>query len=199
MTIYVIEDHPLIREGMTMMFRRMRAGVNVAEMSTLGELESAVQLNGPPELICLDLSLGDTDGGVSAVERVRKNYPDVPLAVVSGSSIPDIEEQCLEAGADIYLDKKLEPSLMISTLRSIVVQPSEETESSEGDMRTLSKRQQELLVMLELGLNNREIGEKLGISEHTIKVHLWRLFKRLKVKSRMQTLTYARANGLLPR
>jgi DNA-binding NarL/FixJ family response regulator len=199
MTIYVIEDHPLIREGMTMMFRRMRAGVNVAEMSTLGELESAVQLNGPPELICLDLSLGDTDGGVSAVERVRKNYPDVPLAVVSGSSIPDIEEQCLEAGADIYLDKKLEPSLMISTLRSIVVQPSEETESSEGDMRTLSKRQQELLVMLDLGLNNREIGEKLGISEHTIKVHLWRLFKRLKVKSRMQTLTYARANGLLPR
>ena len=198
MTIYVIEDHPLLREGMTMMFRRMRAGVNVAEMSTLGELESAVQLHGSPVLICLDLNLPDTKG-VATVERVRKLYPDAPLAVISGNDNSDIEEKCLEAGADMYIDKGMDVSLMTTTLRPLLDPHSPEVDPSEGDMRTLSKRQQELLVLLDMGLNNREIGEKLGISEHTIKVHLWRLFKRLKVKSRMQTLTYARANGLLPR
>lgn len=198
MTIYVIEDHPLIREGMTMMFRRMRAGVNVAEMSTLGELESAVQLHGAPILICLDLNLPDTKG-VATVERARKLYPDTPLAVISGIDSDDIEEKCLEAGADMYIDKGMDVALMTTTLRPLLDPQSTEVDVSEGDLRTLSKRQQELLVMLDLGLSNRQISEKLGISEHTIKVHLWRLFKRLKVKSRMQTLTYARANGLLPR
>ena len=111
----------------------------------------------------------------------------------------DIEEKCLEAGADMYIDKGMDVALMTTTLRPLLDPQSTEVDVSEGDLRTLSKRQQELLVMLDLGLSNRQISEKLGISEHTIKVHLWRLFKRLKVKSRMQTLTYARANGLLPR
>ena len=61
----------------------------------------------------------------------------------------------------------------------------------------LSKRQKQLIVMLDRGLSNREIAEELGISEHTVKVHLWRLFRRLGVKSRTQTIHYARVHGLL--
>ena len=51
--------------------------------------------------------------------------------------------------------------------------------------------------MLDVGLSNREIADQLGISEHTVKVHLWRLFRRLGVKSRTQTLHFARRHGLL--
>ena len=51
--------------------------------------------------------------------------------------------------------------------------------------------------MLDQGLSNRDIAETLGISEHTVKVHLWRLFKRIGVNSRTQMLHYARVNGLL--
>ena len=61
----------------------------------------------------------------------------------------------------------------------------------------LSKRQKQLLVMLDRGLSNRDIAEQLQISEHTVKVHLWRLFRRLNVKSRTQTIHYARTHGLL--
>ena len=61
----------------------------------------------------------------------------------------------------------------------------------------LSKRQAQLIVMLDRGLSNREIADELGISEHTVKVHLWRLFRRLGVKSRTQTIHYARTHGLL--
>ena len=61
----------------------------------------------------------------------------------------------------------------------------------------LSKRQKQLIVMLDRGLSNREIADELGISEHTVKVHLWRLFRRLGVKSRTQTIHYARTHGLL--
>jgi DNA-binding NarL/FixJ family response regulator len=61
----------------------------------------------------------------------------------------------------------------------------------------LSKRQKQLIVMLDRGLSNREIADELGISEHTVKVHLWRLFRRLGVKSRTQTIHYARIHGML--
>ena len=61
----------------------------------------------------------------------------------------------------------------------------------------LSKRQKQLIIMLDRGLSNRDIAAELEISEHTVKVHLWRLFRRLDVKSRTQTLHCARMNGLL--
>ena len=61
----------------------------------------------------------------------------------------------------------------------------------------LSKRQKQLILMLDRGMSNRDIAAELDISEHTVKVHLWRLFRRLGVKSRTQTLHYARTHGLL--
>jgi DNA-binding NarL/FixJ family response regulator len=51
--------------------------------------------------------------------------------------------------------------------------------------------------MLDQGMSNRDIATELDISEHTVKVHLWRLFRRLGVKSRTQTIHYARMHGLL--
>ena len=65
-----------------------------------------------------------------------------------------------------------------------------------GDIK-LSKRQKQLILMLDRGLSNRDIAAELSISEHTVKVHLWRLFRRLGVKSRTQTLHFARQHGLL--
>ena len=70
-------------------------------------------------------------------------------------------------------------------------------EEADGAPTKLSKRQKQLILMLDQGLSNRDIAEALGISEHTVKVHLWRLFKRIGVNSRTQMLHYARVNGLL--
>lgn len=200
MTIYVIDDHPLMREALTMLLRRMRPGVAVVDVSTLGALEEAVRSHGPAELFCLDLMLPDVNG-VEGIEKVHKAYPGVPLAVISSQDSVDYEERCVQAGADIFLEKKLDMTEMGAALR-LLLNPEtifDADAAEEGSTPVLSRRQQELLVMLEQGLTNREIGEKLGISEHTIKVHLWRLFKRLDVKSRTQALNYARTHGLLLR
>jgi len=60
----------------------------------------------------------------------------------------------------------------------------------------LSRRQKELIPMLNKGLTNREIADSLNLSEHTVKVHLWRFFKKLKVNSRTRLLYVLRGNGL---
>jgi DNA-binding NarL/FixJ family response regulator len=195
MTLYVIDDHPLMREAVVMLLRRMRSGAEVVELDRLGGIEESIKARGAPELFCLDLKLPDTLG-VSGIIELKKRYPDTPLAVLSASPASDSEEQCIEAGADIYIEKSSGASEIGAALRALLVADSGFEELAPTDNK-LSKRQKQLIVMLDRGLSNREIAEELGISEHTVKVHLWRLFRRLGVKSRTQTIHFARTHGLL--
>ena len=192
--MYVIDDHPLMREAIVMLLRRVRPGTELIELSQLSELEPAIAKGSAPELFCLDLKLPDTLG-LSGVRLVSNQFPDVPLAVISATPASDMEEWCREAGADVYIEKSAGAAEIVNALR-LMLQGDSEMGGLE-DITRLSKRQKQLLIMLDEGLSNREIAERLGISEHTVKVHLWRLFRRLGVKSRTQTLHYARMNGLL--
>lgn len=198
MAIYVIDDHPLMRDAIVMLLRRVKPGSEVVELSQLSDLEAAVAQHGEPDILCLDLKLPDTIG-ISGVKVLRAGYPNVPLAVISATPAVDVEEWCREAGADVYIEKSAGASEIAATLRAML-QPDGQGDGEEGEGASetkLTKRQRQLIVMLDEGLSNRDIAERLGISEHTVKVHLWRLFRRLGVKSRTQTLHYARLNGLL--
>jgi DNA-binding NarL/FixJ family response regulator len=195
MTLYVIDDHPLMREAVVMLLRRLRPGANVVELDRMGGIESAVKQHGNPDLITLDLKLPDTTGA-SGVHELKKRFPETPLAVLSASPASDAEEQCIEAGADIYIEKSSGAMEIGNALRALLSADGKFEELTPTDNK-LSKRQKQLIVMLDRGLSNREIADELGISEHTVKVHLWRLFRRLGVKSRTQTIHYARTHGLL--
>jgi DNA-binding NarL/FixJ family response regulator len=199
MTVYVIDDHPLMRDALTMLLHRVKPGLKIIPIHKLNVVESTVEKNGAPELFCLDLQLPDTLG-MSGVQVLKAKYPDVPLAVVTSSSASEFEERCLEAGADAFIEKSDTPAQIIASLRSLLV--SEEDAATEdaaipAGPTKLSKRQKQLILMLDQGLSNRDIAEKLEISEHTVKVHFWRLFRRLGVNSRTQALHFARTNGWL--
>jgi DNA-binding NarL/FixJ family response regulator len=193
--LFVIDDHPLMREAVVMLLRRLRPGANVVELERLGGVNAAVRQHGKPDLICLDLKLPDTTG-TSGIHELKKLFPETPLAVLSASPASDSEESCIEAGADVYIEKSAGAQEISSAMRSLLSGDGGFEELSPADSK-LSKRQKQLIVMLDRGLSNREIADELGISEHTVKVHLWRLFRRLGVKSRTQTIHYARTHGML--
>jgi len=199
MTVYVIDDHPLMRDALTMLVHRVKPGLKIIPIHKLNVVESTVEKNGVAELFCLDLQLPDTLG-MSGVQVLKAKFPDVPLAVVTSSSASEFEQRCLDAGADAFIEKSNSPAQIIAALRSLLV--TEEDAAAE-DAATplgptkLSKRQKQLILMLDQGLSNRDIAEKLEISEHTVKVHFWRLFRRLGVNSRTQALHFARTNGWL--
>jgi DNA-binding NarL/FixJ family response regulator len=195
MTLYVIDDHPLMREAVVMLLRRIRPGAELVELDRLGGIDAAVQQRGAPDLITLDLKLPDTTG-TSGVHELKRRFPDTPLAVLSASPAADAEEACIESGADIYIEKSSGAQEIGNALRALLSADGKFEELAPTDNK-LSKRQKQLIVMLDRGLSNREIADELGISEHTVKVHLWRLFRRLGVKSRTQTIHYARTHGLL--
>jgi DNA-binding NarL/FixJ family response regulator len=195
MSLYIIDDHPLMREAVVMLLRRMLPHASIVEMGSLSHLDTEVQRHGEPELFCLDLTLPDTSGTLG-VKLLKSRFPNTPLAVLSASPALGHEEACVEAGADIYIEKSSGIAEIGAALRALLTADSGFEELAPTDNK-LSKRQKQLLLMLDRGLSNREIADELGISEHTVKVHLWRLFRRLGVKSRTQTLHYARTHGLL--
>lgn len=198
MTVYVIDDHPLMRDALTMLIHRVRPGLKVVAVPKMNVLETAVEKNGPAELFCLDLQLPDTLG-MSGVHSIKARYPEVPLAVVTSSDASEYEERCLEAGANAFIEKTNNPNQIIGALRELLAPEEEEASQTATNPAPtkLSKRQKQLILMLDQGLSNRDIAEKLNISEHTVKVHFWRLFRRLGVNSRTQALHFARTNGWL--
>ncbi len=198
MSLFVIDDHPLVRQAIGMLLRRLRPASKVVELEKLSELQAAIIKNGEPELFVLDLLLPGVKGA-SAVSDIKGMYADVPLVVLSAMPAGEAEETCIEAGADLYLEKAAPPNEITAGIQGLLnADPTFDDEgSAPGTETKLSKRQKQLILMLDRGMSNRDIAAELDISEHTVKVHLWRLFRRLGVKSRTQTLHYARTHGLL--
>ncbi len=199
MTVYVIDDHPLMRDALTMLVHRVKPGLKIIPVQKLNVVESTVEKNGQAELFCLDLQLPDTLG-ISGVQVLKAKFPNVPLAVITSSSASEFEDRCMEAGADAFIEKSNSPTQIIAALRTLLVSDEDaaiEDAATPSGPTKLSKRQKQLILMLDQGLSNRDIADKLEISEHTVKVHFWRLFRRLGVNSRTQALHFARTNGWL--
>lgn len=195
MSMYVIDDHPLLRQAMGMLLRRLRPAAKVVELEKYSELQAAIIKNGDPELFVLDLLLPGVKGA-TAVSDIKGMYNEVPLVVLSAMPAGEAEETCIEAGADLYIEKSTGANEISAAIQGLFVADAATDEEAPGDTK-LSKRQKQLILMLDRGLSNRDIATELNISEHTVKVHLWRLFRRLGVKSRTQTLHFARTHGLL--
>ena len=198
MSLYVIDDHPMVRQMIGMLLRRLRPASKVVELEKFSELQAALIKNGEPELFVLDLLLPGVKGA-TAISDVKKMYPEIPLVVLSAMPSGEARDACLEAGADLYIEKSTDTAEISQAIHDILKSDDDEADADAvviGDLK-LSKRQKQLILMLDRGLSNRDIAAELNISEHTVKVHLWRLFRRLGVKSRTQTLHFARTHGLL--
>ena len=198
MSLYVIDDHPMVRQMIGMLLRRLRPASKVVELEKFSELQAALIKNGEPELFVLDLLLPGVKGA-TAISDVKKMYPEIPLVVLSAMPSGEARDACLEAGADLYIEKSTDTAEISAAIQDIMKSDDVDEEAEVvviGDIK-LSKRQKQLILMLDRGLSNRDIAAELSISEHTVKVHLWRLFRRLGVKSRTQTLHFARTHGLL--
>jgi DNA-binding NarL/FixJ family response regulator len=181
-----------------MVVRRVRPAANIVELNRLCKLYDAVVKHGAPDLICLDLDLPDTTG-CSGVIALKKQFESIPLAVYSAFSAADMEAECLAHGADVYIEKAAAAAQFVTLLRALLVDgisSDAEVDAAPAEQQ-LTKRQRQLVQLLDEGLGNREMAQRLEISEDTVKMHMWRMYKRIGVSSRTQALHYARTKGLL--
>lgn len=183
MSIFVIDDHPLMCEAVAMLVRRVSPNTPVVELGRIALVAQAVQKHGMPQLICLELKLPDTHG-VSGIRELKRSYPDVPILVLTASPASDYEDLAMEAGAAAFLEKSAGAAEIAQVLKAFLAEEAGAESEAPVEVGKLSKRQKQLLILLDKGLSNRDIADNLQISEHT-------------VNSRSQASHLARTQGLL--
>ena len=199
--IVVVDDHPLLREGVA---RSLEESGRFRIVAQGGSAEDAVSLVAEhrPDLILLDLSM--PGGGLAAVRRLGETAPDVKVVVLTVSEADEDIVAALKAGAKGYVLKGVGSSTLVSIVQSVAegesyISPALAarlltelrgrggTEGKGNDpLAALTPREEEILRLVGTGQSNKEIGLKLDLQEKTVKHHMTRILGKLQVRNRTE-------------
>jgi DNA-binding NarL/FixJ family response regulator len=202
--VLIVDDHPIVREGVTTVLERERDIQVVGAAATIEEgLRLAAKLR--PDIVLLDLKLpdGDNAGNVASFAAAGRG-----LVVFTAYDGDDDVFRAIQGGARGYLLKGSPAAEIADAIRQVhagesylspriaaklvkgVVQPR-------GRTGLLSARERGVLRLIAAGLSNRQIGETLSISERTVKFHVTAIFNKLGAENRAQAVALAAERGLL--
>ncbi|GAA2897534.1 response regulator [Microbacterium esteraromaticum] len=189
--LVLVDDHPVVRAGVRALIESSDGLIVVGEASNAAEAVTAVERE-HPDVVLMDLSLGDGVGGIEATARLRGlEHPPAVLVLTTYDSESDIL-RALDAGAGGYLLKDAPPEQLFAGIRSVAVgapalAPSVAAmlmrRASSPDPR-VTEREVEVLELLADGLGNRELARALFVSEATVKSHLSHIYAKLGVDTR---------------
>ena len=199
--ILSIDDHPLVREGIAAVVDSEPDMKIVARAST--GIDGIREFRKHrPDVTLMDLRLPDMSG-IDAIMAIRGEFPEARLVILSMFE-GDVEiQRALDAGARGYLLKSMPPEELVNEIRQVhagkrrlppeVASHLSEYFGEEG----LTPREIQVLQQVATGGRNREIGEILGISEVTVKVHVKRIMDKLRAKDRTEAIAIAIRRGII--
>ena len=203
-TVLLVDDHPVVREGLRGMIDA-EADLTVVGEAGSGAEAIAMAESLRPDVILMDLRMPDVDG-VAATERILALLPDTRIVVVTTYESDTDILRAVEAGAAGYLLKDASRSELADAVRDAargktVLAPTVADRLvrfvRQPASVALSTREVEVLGLVATGKTNAEIGRELHISEATVKTHLLRAFNKLGVSDRTAAVTTAMSMGLL--
>jgi NarL family two-component system response regulator LiaR len=206
MRLLLVDDHPIVRQGMRFLLDQH------ADLEVVGEAadgREAVRLVGElrPDLVLLDLMMPGPDGP-ETVRLLRRAAPSAGVVVLTSYAGDELIYQTVRAGARAYLLKDMAPDELLHAIRAAgrgesVLHPRVATRvlsGVRGDRLTdaLTPRELEVLTCIARGQSNRDIAAGLHIGEETVKTHVSNLLAKLQVEDRTQAAIYALRRGLVP-
>ncbi len=214
MKILIADDHQLLADALAQLVKEREADSQVLQAGTLDDAMSAMEREGPVEIVLLDYDLPGMDGG-AGLDLIRRTHPQIPCAIFSGEPDVDTVQTALSRGAAGIIPKNMSAPAFFHAIKLIqvgekfvpaslygVMADSSEAQRQDAVDRTqfvavsgLSPREVDVLAALVKGISNREIGRELGVEEVTIKLHLRRIYKKIGVANRTQAVKLAMANG----
>jgi len=206
MKILHADDHSMFREGVRFFLKLLDPQVVVLEASNIQAALDKLSLEGPVDLLVLDLQMP----GMSELDgffAVRRRHPNLPIVIVSGVNDPRTIRALLDGGARGYIPKLASSEQLMEGLRRVLrgevylpdalFIPDPEATATGAESGPLTSRQLQILPLLAEGMPNKRIAEALGVTEGTVKQHLKDLFRRLNARNRTQAVKEARRSGLL--
>lgn len=197
--VVIVDDHPLMRRGIGQLLSFEEEFTLIGEASN-GTDAVALISQDEPDLVLLDLNMKGMSG-LDTLHALRNEGVTCPIVILTVSDNKQDIKTLVKAGADGYLLKDSEPDELISLLKEAMkggkayseqVKACLEQENNGDDkLAHLTARELEILQNVAKGMRNKQVADKLFISEATVKVHMKSLLKKLNVKSRVAaTLIY---------
>ena len=199
--VFCVDDHPLLREGIAALVNNQPDMTLVGEASNGGEAIQQFRQH-VPDVTLLDLRLPDMSG-IDVLIAIRSEFPDARIVMLTTFE-GDVEiQRALQAGARGYLLKNMPPSELMDVIRGVhagkkrippeIASQLLEHMSDEG----LTEREVEVLREVAGGNRNREIAQRLFISEETVKVHVKHIMEKLGATDRTQAVAIGLRRGII--
>ncbi|MGZ8596753.1 MAG: response regulator [Actinomycetota bacterium] len=206
----IVDDHPVTREGLRTALELSDEIVVVVGEAATGEeaVERARELT--PDVVFMDVRMPGMDG-IEATRRIRQAAPTTKVILITIDESRGAISEAIQAGVSGYLLKDASPDALVDAARNAiegnaVIHPQltktfiEEVRLGEGDgpkAAPLSKREREILQKVADGSTTRQVATELGISPHTVKTHLERIFEKLGANDRAQAVAIAIRTGIV--
>ena len=213
MRVLIADDHPLFRDGLRSLLEAR--GIDVVGEARNGReaVEQTRRLR--PEVVLMDLNMPEL-GGLPATRLISAEQPEVRVVVLTASEDDADLFEAIKSGAQGYLFKNLdseelfrllegvargEPALTPSLARKLLgefARPPAPVQPAVEGPQALTDREREVLDLLVQGItSNRELAERLVVSENTVKYHLRNILDKLHVQNRAQVVAYAVRHGIV--
>jgi two-component system response regulator DegU len=203
--IVVVDDHPLLREGLIKILS-LEDTLEVVGEARDGKTAVQIVEELQPEVVLMDINLPGMDG-IQACKVIKSKYPEIQVIALT---VYDDDKHVLEivrAGANGYLLKDVEPENLLRAIKEAAAGKSplhpkiaskllnefsrlaQTTKAAEQEI--LTPREREVLSLIAKGTTNRLIAKELFISEKTVKNHITNIFRKLDVKDRTEAVVEA--------
>jgi DNA-binding NarL/FixJ family response regulator len=199
--VLTVDDHPLLQEGLAVVIRRQPDMALVAEAATGAD---GIRLYGTecPDVTLMDLRLPDMSG-IEATAKIRANFPDARIIILTTFDGDAEVRRALDAGARSYLLKSTPAKEIVNVIRDVhagkrripsdVAAGLAEHYGDDG----LTAREIEVLRQIAAGNRNRDVAAKLSIAEETVKVHVRHIMEKLGAIDRTQAVAIAVRRGII--
>ena len=212
--LLLADDHVMLRQGTAELLRR-EPDLEVVGEAGDGQQAFEMAFTLKPDIVIMDVRMPILSG-IEATRRIREQFPQVQVLVLTAHDDDQYVFSLLQAGASGYLlktapvgdlikairqvragESPLDPTIARKVVVSMSGSPATTSSTVEPSLQSLTARELEVLQLLARGLSNRVIAEELFVSDRTIQTHLTNIFSKLGVTSRLEAVLIAIRRGWL--
>jgi DNA-binding NarL/FixJ family response regulator len=209
MKILVVDDHPVLREGLSALLRQEEPQTIIVQASSAAEALAAVERHGDLDIVVLDLMMPGTSG-LSTISEIGRARPELTVIVLSSSEDPRDVRNAFSQAALGYVPKSASQTTLLSAIWLVMsgelyipplmlnqVAAAKSVADRPMVRALLTTRQIDVLRRIREGQPNKTIAYEMDISEKTVKAHVTAIFKALNVVNRTQAAAAGRDLGLI--
>ena len=204
-TIVIAEDHPMFRGALGLTVRRLMPEALLIEVASQGELEVALARSVDVKIVLLDLRIPGANG-LSSLVFLRGEYPEVAVAIISGGAYAETIDRARQLGAAAFIPKSASIETIAQALAGVMRGESWFPEQDDApptasprlhdQLTSLTPQQFRVLRYLADGMLNKQIADKLDVSEGTVRAHVTGILRKLGVSTRTQAVLLVTEFGL---